>query len=276
MIVAAGRRAGQLPEQRGQPGRAAPRADAAGGGQHPVGRVVAEPGQHRDPRRRIGRQQLPVELPGLHRRRPPGHPAQPPVEVGEGAADPRHQHRDPVRVGEVAEHLDRAAVAALVERRNRRPSAAQSAYGGPAARIAAAITGYASTNPAAVAGSGRVGRTRFTPSSAAIATRLAPRRRITFSLRNVVRRESAPRGGARSSSRRAVPRAGSTGLLAGGHQTRLVREDHGLGPVAQPQLGQDPADVGLHGLLGHDQVAGDLRVVDGPGRSAAAPRSRAG
>jgi hypothetical protein len=33
-----------------------------------------------------------------------------------------------------------------------------------------------------------------------------------------------------------------------------------LDPVAQPELGQDPADVGLYRRLGHVQAGGDLGV----------------
>jgi hypothetical protein len=53
--------------------------------------------------------------------------------------------------------------------------------------------------------------------------------------------------------------------VAGGYQAGLVGEDDGLGAVAQGELGEYPADVGLHGLLGDDEGVGDLGVGQAPG-----------
>ncbi len=36
---------------------------------------------------------------------------------------------------------------------------------------------------------------------------------------------------------------------AGGYQPGFIGEDHGLDPVAQPELGEYPADMNLHGAL---------------------------
>src|SRR5262249_23156786 len=54
--------------------------------------------------------------------------------------------------------------------------------------------------------------------------------------------------------------ARSAVVLAGHDQARFISGDHGLGPVAQAELGQDAADVRLHRFLGDDEAARDLRV----------------
>ena len=46
------------------------------------------------------------------------------------------------------------------------------------------------------------------------------------------------------------------------HQAGLVRVDDGLHPVAQSELHEHPADMGLHGGLADDQLRADLRVVE--------------
>ena len=48
---------------------------------------------------------------------------------------------------------------------------------------------------------------------------------------------------------------------AGGDQAALVGEDHGLCPVAQTQLGEDAADVGLDGRPGQVEAAGEFGVA---------------
>src|SRR5262252_10905282 len=48
--------------------------------------------------------------------------------------------------------------------------------------------------------------------------------------------------------------------FAGRDQAGFVGEDDGLGAVAEVELGQDPADVGLGGLLGDDQRVADLGI----------------
>jgi hypothetical protein len=50
------------------------------------------------------------------------------------------------------------------------------------------------------------------------------------------------------------------------HQAALIGEDHRLHTVAQAQLGEHVADVGLGGGLGDDQPAGDLGVGAAPGQ----------
>jgi len=49
-------------------------------------------------------------------------------------------------------------------------------------------------------------------------------------------------------------------LAAGADQAGLVGQDDRLDAVAQAQLGQNAADVRLHGRLGDEQALGDLRV----------------
>ena len=49
------------------------------------------------------------------------------------------------------------------------------------------------------------------------------------------------------------------------HQSRLEGEDDGLHPVAQPELGQQPAHVGLDGRLGDVEALGDLGVGEAVG-----------
>src|SRR5215469_14452943 len=56
-----------------------------------------------------------------------------------------------------------------------------------------------------------------------------------------------------------------TGLLTGTDEAALVGEDDGLSAVAQRELHQDAADVGLDRLLRDDQVGGDLRVRQAAG-----------
>ena len=78
-----------------------------------------------------------------------------------------------------------------------------------------------------------------------------------------VLRLTAPSAPVRSSCGRvprAGPRTGGSGKRARRDQAGLVREDDGLDPVAQAQLGEHVADVGLHRRLAHDQLCGDLRV----------------
>ena len=50
-------------------------------------------------------------------------------------------------------------------------------------------------------------------------------------------------------------------LLAREHDPVLVGEDHGLNPVAQPELHQHACDVGLDRLIAHHQLGGDLGVA---------------
>ena len=45
-----------------------------------------------------------------------------------------------------------------------------------------------------------------------------------------------------------------------GHEPGLVGQDDGLDPVAQGELGQHPADVGLHGALLDHELSGDLGI----------------
>ena len=54
--------------------------------------------------------------------------------------------------------------------------------------------------------------------------------------------------------------AGLFRSAAGGDEPGLVGGDDELGPVAQAELGQDPADMGLGGRRAHHQPAGDLGV----------------
>src|SRR5580700_11412014 len=58
--------------------------------------------------------------------------------------------------------------------------------------------------------------------------------------------------------------AGPVGLVgrggAWGDQAGFVGEDDGLDAVAEAELGQDAADVDLHGALGQEQAGGDLAV----------------
>ena len=49
------------------------------------------------------------------------------------------------------------------------------------------------------------------------------------------------------------------------HDAGLVGQDHGLHPVAQPELGEQVPDVRLHGRLADDQVGGYLRVGQAAG-----------
>ena len=74
--------------------------------------------------------------------------------------------------------------------------------------------------------------------------------------RSCSRRRRAAAGRATPPSRRLGAQPGERGH----DQARLVRGDHRLGPVAQAELGQHPADVGLDRLLADDEPGGDLRV----------------
>jgi hypothetical protein len=47
---------------------------------------------------------------------------------------------------------------------------------------------------------------------------------------------------------------------SGTDQARLVGEHDGLHPIVELELGEDTADVGLHGRFGEDESFGDLRV----------------
>ena len=58
-------------------------------------------------------------------------------------------------------------------------------------------------------------------------------------------------------------------------QPRLVGEDHGLHPVAQAELGEHAAEVGLHRRLADEQLGRDLGVRQAARRPAAAPRAPA-
>lgn len=49
-------------------------------------------------------------------------------------------------------------------------------------------------------------------------------------------------------------------VLRGPDQSRLVGEDHRLDPAASTDLGEDVADVGLHGGGGDGEPVGDLGV----------------
>lgn len=53
---------------------------------------------------------------------------------------------------------------------------------------------------------------------------------------------------------------GPSGSASSSRYAALVRVDDGVNAVAQPQLGEDPADVGLDGTLSDHQPAGDLLV----------------
>ena len=59
--------------------------------------------------------------------------------------------------------------------------------------------------------------------------------------------------------------SGARDSLARRHQAGLVGEHHGLGAVAQGQLHEDAAHVGLGGLLGDHQMLADLRVRQAAG-----------
>src|SRR5947207_9760767 len=48
---------------------------------------------------------------------------------------------------------------------------------------------------------------------------------------------------------------------SGCDQSALVRQNHGLDPVAQPELRQKARDVGLDRALGYEQLSGQLRVA---------------
>lgn len=52
---------------------------------------------------------------------------------------------------------------------------------------------------------------------------------------------------------------GSAAAL-GHYETQLVGQHHRLHPVAQPQLHQDPAHMGLDRVLLHDEFPGDLEI----------------
>ena len=69
--------------------------------------------------------------------------------------------------------------------------------------------------------------------------------------------------------------AAASGRAARLDQAGLVGEDHRLDPVAQAELGQDPADMRLHGGLGDEQPAGDLGVGQAAGDEGSTSRSRA-
>lgn len=60
---------------------------------------------------------------------------------------------------------------------------------------------------------------------------------------------------------RTTPEASGPGL----DQARLVSGDNHLGPVAQRELGQHSADVGLHRLFGYVECGGDLGVGEPAG-----------
>ena len=64
-------------------------------------------------------------------------------------------------------------------------------------------------------------------------------------------------------------------IVAGADEPGLVGEDHGLGAVAQPELEEDAADVGLDRRLAHDQRGGDLGVGSPRAISTSTSRSRA-
>ena len=59
----------------------------------------------------------------------------------------------------------------------------------------------------------------------------------------------------------------TTRWMPGRDDARLVGEDHGLHAVAQPELEQDPADVGLDGLLAQHEPLRHLAVVSARGQS---------
>ena len=49
-------------------------------------------------------------------------------------------------------------------------------------------------------------------------------------------------------------------VWSGGDESGFVGGDDGLGAVAEPELVEDVADVGLDGFLGDDEAVGDLGV----------------
>ena len=61
-------------------------------------------------------------------------------------------------------------------------------------------------------------------------------------------------------ARRAASYRGGSWPSPGCTSADLVGQDHGLHPVAQAELGEDVADVGLHGRLADDELGGDLAV----------------
>ena len=64
--------------------------------------------------------------------------------------------------------------------------------------------------------------------------------------------------------------------LSRSDETDLVGEDHDLHAVAQAELGEDAADVGLDGRLGEHELRGDLGVrASARELSASTSRSRA-
>ena len=92
-----------------------------------LGRVVAEPGHDRDLSRRASAAAYSERawVAGARRATPPS----PLVERRQRGVDAGHDDRDPVRRGQVADHLDRGAVTAGVEREEASARAAQTAYG---------------------------------------------------------------------------------------------------------------------------------------------------
>ena len=84
---------------------------------------------------------------------------------------------------------------------------------------------------------------------------------------------SQPASGARATDPAEIdvgvlsPSAGSTPLrhsLSGAHEARLVGQDDGLDPIAQGELGQDPADMSLDGALLDHQLTAAISVLDRP------------
>ena len=69
---------------------------------------------------------------------------------------------------------------------------------------------------------------------------------------------------------------GPSAGVSGGYQPGFAGEHDGLDPVAQAELGQDPADMNLHCALGQEQAGRDLAVRPdrSPGLMADAGSSR--
>ena len=53
--------------------------------------------------------------------------------------------------------------------------------------------------------------------------------------------------------------------LPGPDEAALISDDHGLGAVAEPQLGEHSGDVRFHRVLADDQSLGDLGVGEALG-----------
>src|ERR1700733_8782324 len=70
--------------------------------------------------------------------------------------------------------------------------------------------------------------------------------------------------GRRPASAACVPAWPGLAAGAGRDQAALVGVDHGLDPVPQPELLQDPGHVGLGRGFADDQLAADLRVGQAP------------